>query len=212
MKAKITIGTPYYETFRPEYAKSLAYLAQSQLFDLELHFVQGTYIHQARNLIWNSCKSDWLLFIDSDMQFNGLDVQQLIEQDKPISSGVSLNRFNGQPNVFRERDSQYEAMQSLPAAPFTADGVGAGFLLIQRQVLDDYRLPEGPFDLLYAPIMSARGRQIWGEDLSFCRRMQTLGYQIWVHPGVRLGHVSTTVLGKEATGEADDPLKDRRLN
>jgi hypothetical protein len=88
-------------------------------------------------------------------------------------------------------------------APVRAHWIGTGFLAAHRRVFealvarDDMALcetpGEEPFYPFYYPMLDERGGTTrWlGEDVSFCLRARTEGFQAYLNPGVRLIHVGS---------------------
>ena len=87
---------------------------------------------------------------------------------------------------------------------------GAAFLLVHRQVFEHMRQPypkgfgtdsngvSNPFPWFVEG--TNRGVQ-FGEDVAFCMRASSLGYGVYVHTGVKIGHLKTIELNEEVWDE-----------
>jgi len=196
----LTIGTPHYSGLTSEYVTSLINLfAFVPREEVELLHIRGTCIHHARNAIFNLAQGEYLLFVDSDMEFTAQDLDNLIGLDKDIVVGFYLQKTSIITSTAALRDGLgYRTLgpAEIPPEPCQVDAVGGGFMLIKRTVIDSYpaeRFNAGPFDYIPTPL-ELYGAQWWGEDWCFCRRMKEIGREVWLHPGVVLGHVATMVL------------------
>lgn len=194
-RIKLTIGTPVYQTLNLPYVRSILGLATSQKYDCKFLWNQGSFIHQSRNSIfYQAAEGDYLLFVDADIVFSAEDLEKLIALDKDIAAGYYFVRYPPYPPVVFNRDEdKYVPVMDFPKEPFTCDGTGMGFMLIKTIVIREWcshDRGEGPFDYVQSH-NTVFGAQIWGEDISFCQRMREMGKEIWIHPNVCVGHLST---------------------
>jgi GT2 family glycosyltransferase len=63
---------------------------------------------------------------------------------------------------------------------------GAAFLLIHRSLLQRMRDEWG--DVWFDRVKPPKAKAVWGEDVSFCTKVRTLGVPVIVHAGVRTSH------------------------
>ena len=140
----------------------------------------------------NRTNADYLMWIDSDMQFPPYGVTRLIGYGLDIVGGVYFRKAaDARPLVLRFNEAGlFEEFTEVPRGElFEVDGIGTGFLLIRRRVIEAFT-PEvtkeygTPFGIGKGPT----GREE-GEDLSFCRRAKLLGFKIWADPSIPLGHI-----------------------
>ena len=142
-----------------------------------------------------------LIFVDSDMEFEGAHVFQLLNYDLDVVSGLASKKVLPlQPApVFSQIEG--DVVKHPTKNLIQADVVGGAFLCIKRSVIkkmtESYpelkyknrQLPEldhhsyGLFD----PINE--GNKSYGEDNSFCKRWQGIGGKIWVDPKMSIGHI-----------------------
>lgn len=85
-------------------------------------------------------------------------------------------------------------------APIPVDACGAGFMLVPRSILSHLRqVFPPPHPWFHEPIQEGLTPEdpnglVTHEDFGFCGRVRSLGYPIYLHPGVRLRHVKTIAL------------------
>jgi hypothetical protein len=135
-----------------------------------------------------------LLMIDSDLGWDPRAAVRMIERDKDVICGI------------------YPVKMQNPYFPYAGDGpadetglqlaerVPTGFMLVKREVME--RLADSVrwyqmqyngnvvkcpnlFDLVH------EGKDYWGEDFAFCKRMKNHGYKIWVETDMDFSHVGT---------------------
>ena len=78
--------------------------------------------------------------------------------------------------------------------PFTVDYAGFGWLLIQKGVFEDKKMPYPWFAPKMQVFESGNVQDMCGEDVSFCLDAKEAGYEIWCDPRIRVGHEKTRVI------------------
>ena len=78
--------------------------------------------------------------------------------------------------------------------PFTVDYAGFGWLLIQKGVFEDKKMPYPWFAPKMQVFESGNVQDMCGEDVSFCLDAKDAGYEIWCDPRIRVGHEKTRVI------------------
>jgi len=153
-----------------------------------------------------------LLFVDSDISFDGQDALRLMAAatDKDIVAGVYEARMPGKVyNV--TLDLKDGAVLMDDNGLVRVQRVGTGFMLIRRHVLRRMQ-DEHPEWEYYDPIAKASMWSIFdfkstreayiGEDYLFCDRAREMGFEIWVDPSLKLGHMGNheyiSEFGKDA--------------
>lgn len=174
----------------------------------------GPYLDTERNACveWfmNQTISDYLLFVDSDISFDPQQAYELIaiaERGEPhlqrltLLGGVYYNGLSGsisplayrwahdeslgQRNLFPLPQAAIESMSTLTDhAP--VDGMGAGFMLIHRYLLEEMRKVFDAPTPWFAEL-SIDGIQM-GEDFTFCCRAASIGHQPYIAPRIILPH------------------------
>ena len=191
------------DEFDVSLARTFKYFAGK--YDIDVNFTRSAYVHLNRNMAsMDAVKHnvDYLLFIDSDIKWTPKDVEKLIELNKNVASGVYISRL---PLINNERVIQayyyienegYRPLSCLPKEPRKVDAVGAGFLLIKKKVIEHLWAKRErlgyPFDLMYCREVKCKpgsGTDLIGEDFAFCWRIKKMGYELWLHPEVKVGHL-----------------------
>lgn len=163
-------------------------------------------------------EADWLLFVDSDMEFDPDALQRLFQhadaERHPVIGGLCCgldDRSGWFPVLYRLIETDAGPMTALvrPNRPelVPVDATGAAFLLIHRSVLEAIR--DRAFDAVYPWFQetSLSGYPV-GEDITFCLRARTCGYPIYVDASTEIGHAKTVIgrygthIGWNATHEA----------
>lgn len=152
--------------------------------------------------------ADWLLWIDSDMQWSPLDIDVLLDaadpKTMPVIGGLCFGMSQGMPFPtiyhFAEIDGQ---LTTIRMRHYERDAImqvaatGAAFLLIHRNALK--AMAEQKFNEAFPFFQETQnGKDPVGEDLTFCLRLAALGIPVHVHTGVRIGHHKTHVITEES--------------
>jgi hypothetical protein len=130
---------------------------------------------------------DKLMWIDSDISWTPQDFAKVYFSDKDIVAGCYLMGDRSTPiymNVMAP--TMTEADLRRRTEPFTAHGVGYGFLCVKS----------GVFESIPRPWFSLTGTEeqfgmtiIMGEDIAWCVKARRAGFDIWVDPDVKVTHV-----------------------
>jgi len=187
----VTIGTPHARDLTPEYVTSLIGTLRYAKRPIGVAFYQSSLVHVGRNTIAQGIQTDYLLFIDSDTEFPAWGLERLISRNKDIVGGMYFKkRPPHSPLVYSVKGLDYTCIQNPPSDLFECDGLGTGFLLIKKKVLDKMfekkfvRKWGFPFNFMKKP----NGNDI-GEDLAFCIRAKKAGFKIWCDPTIPLNHI-----------------------
>lgn len=151
--------------------------------------------------------ADWLLWIDSDMQWSPPAVDVLLDaadpNERPVVGGLCFGmsmgelfptiyqfaQIDGQLTTMRIREYERDALVQCAAT-------GAAFLLIHRKVLQ--QMADKNFNEAFPFFQETQnGDKPVGEDLTFCLRVAALGYPLFVHTGVRVGHHKSNLLTED---------------
>ncbi|MCQ8277798.1 hypothetical protein NFI95_04985 [Acetobacteraceae bacterium KSS8] len=121
---------------------SLAMLGQDALITRARNTLVGQFLHQTT--------ATHLLFVDSDISFQPIDVVRLVEAAKPLVAGIYPLKSYYWDRAFHDRARAGEPIETAglhyvgtPAEPrrsqgdlVAADFAGTGFMLIQRMMLE----------------------------------------------------------------------------
>lgn len=155
---------------------------------------------------------EWLLFIDSDMDFGPDALDRLLEQadarERPIVGALYFQEIAAGGLVLpllyvRPEDAvgyprvALGPLDQLLDYPddslFPVAATGAGFLLIHRQVLE--KIEARRFSAAFPWFQETEiGGAPMGEDATFCLRASEVGAPIHVDTGLRIGHHKSRVL------------------
>ena len=155
---------------------------------------------------FNGLSYDYMMWIDSDIQFMVQDFFALYEMDKDIASGwyaqPGASNGNYYTPVVEKMDTKYFLSNGffqflrvkdfeLKKNPFVADYIGFGWVLIKNGVFEKLQYP------WFAPRkiqLNASVADMCSEDVAFCLDAREAGFDLWVHPRVRVGHEKTLAI------------------
>jgi hypothetical protein len=152
-----------------------------------LMYVQGTYVHSARQQLANAVKAagvDFALWLDADMRFPKTLLHDLLRHNKPMV-GINYStrgvppRFVAISKVKWTPETEGAACQTLDSSTGLeeVEGIGFGAVLIRADVFralpDPTEKPWFWFEWL------PHGEQV-GEDIYFCRLVREAGFPILV--------------------------------
>lgn len=190
---KTLIAVPAMDMCHSRFAQSLATL--DKVGECQVSFIMNSLIYDARNKFCQQAiegEFDYIFWLDSDMVFPSYVLQQFMQDGKDIVAGLYFRRnYPFTPVAFSElrREDGILRMKDLEEWPnelFEVDGVGFGCVLMKTDCLFDIAGKEG--GVWFTPTQDA------GEDAAFCLRAKEHGYEIWIDPAVKLGHVGQTVI------------------
>lgn len=144
---------------------------------------------------------DYFMFIDSDQVWDNNDIDTMIKTmearpDIHILSGVikagdgvyAQGFQNNKGTTYRLFDEWLDRLQD----PFEVDFIGCGFVMIRRGVLEAHKWPWFGMPEIYTT--DTGDNYSFGEDVSFFFRCKKLGYKLYVHPKLKIGHEKTYIL------------------
>jgi len=205
---KLFIATPAFDgKVNVSYACSLAdtrlYLASHAIETIMRIHTSGSLLVRERNdLIKAFLESDCthMLCIDSDIAWNPIDVQRMINMDEDFVAALYPARGPDRCFLFRGVYGEDKRMDVSPKGLLEMQYIPAGFMLLTRNLLE--KMIEFFPNLHYIPkeesLKHTEGHclfdtevwegEFWGEDYVFCRRARQAGFRIWVDPSIRLDH------------------------
>jgi hypothetical protein len=197
---KVFIATPIRDYVTAEYAQSLFYAGldcKERGIEVLPHIIRNScFIDVARSvLVRDFLKTDCthMLFIDSDVGYESHAVAGLVQAGVPFCAGVYPKRRPGGkfPATIHEP-------QELKGPWLRADRVAAGFMCLERRVLEEMsnRAPickasDGLIPMVFRT--ETEGTFI-GEDYCFCDDYTKLygegvfDQPIWVYPDITFNH------------------------
>lgn len=199
MNLPLTVSYISDGTVRAEFCDSLAALLQRYRVESRIALVSGPRISTSRNNVVRAfladCSAEYLLMLDSDMTFTPDDIRSLVlaaqREDAHVVGGLCFSVdddgrifptiYEGDPPK-RTYSYRKDSLQEVSAT-------GAACLLMSRTLLEDMaKNCPGPHEFFQET--THKGGE-FGEDVTFCVRARHLGYRIYVHTGVQLGHCKT---------------------
>ena len=147
---------------------------------------------------------DYIMWIDSDIIFKTEDLIELLKMNKDIASGwyVQSNAgiLSNQSTVvehmnlqelYEKGSNKYETVEDMSRRqePFKVDYCGFGWMLIKKGVYE--KIPYPWFVPRVIQLQKPDGtilEDVCSEDISMCEDFRKYGFDIWVHPKVRVGH------------------------
>lgn len=126
-------------------------------------------------------KPTHILFFDSDVVPRPNTLEKLLLHDKDIVAGVYPMLLRGKLCWSVSREELFKPVRWLPDNPFKAISCGCGVILIKYQVFEKLEWPY--WKNVYAP-----GIKVMQEDIYFCEKARTAGFDIWCDPKIRCGY------------------------
>ena len=171
------------------------------------HISGCSLITKARNALvadFLETDADTLLFVDSDVIITPEAVLRLlaISQGKDVTAGVYPRR-GADRCFFMDIHTDEETNQLV----FDENGmmqirrIGTGFMMIQRHVLETMikNHPEWRYindtknrDEYAIFDFGVYNGKYYGEDYLFCDRAREHGFEVWIDPTIKLGHMGIT--------------------
>ncbi len=205
---KIFIATPAFDgKVTVPYACSLAdtrlYLASTGIETvLRIHTSGSLLVRERNDLIKAFLESDCshMLCIDSDIAWNPIDVQKMINLDEDFIAALYPARGPDKCFLYRGVYGENKRMEVSEKKLLQMEYIPAGFMLLKRNVLE--KMIEFFPNLYYEPkdesLKHTKGYclfdtevwegEFWGEDYVFCRRARQAGFNIWIDPAIVLNH------------------------
>lgn len=206
---KLFLALPAYDfKVSLKLAVSMAKLAQ-QLpqhgIDMTIGSVCGcSVVSRARNLLVRDfLDSDCtdLMFIDADINFEPDDVLRLMawasDPKKGIVGGVPRTRKTNKVYI-AQLDQDEEGVTMNRMGLVRAKRIATAFMMVRREVFERL-VNENPqwnyydhtadrqLNAVFDFLVTDEGYM--GEDYLFCDRAREIGYEVWVDPTIKLGHM-----------------------
>jgi hypothetical protein len=210
---KVMIGLPSYDyKVSSKLAISLASFcvqATQHGVDVQICNISGcSVVSRVRNLIASdflSSECTDLMFIDSDINFNAEDIFRLMawntDPKKGIVAGIPVARKKGQVYFSTLDTDEDDSILMDKMGLVRAKRVATAFMMIRREVFESLKEahPEwvyhdekkvGDEMIAFFDFALKDGNYI-GEDYLFCDRAREQGFEVWIDPTIKLGHMGT---------------------
>lgn len=205
---KLFIATPAFDgKVNVSYARSLA---DTKLFlsslgietILRIHTSGSLLVRERNDLVKAFLASDCthMLMIDSDIAWNPLDVQRMINKDEDFIASLYPARGPDKCFLFRGVYGENKRMDVSEKQLLEMQYIPAGFMMLKRCVFEKMiqHFPELHYIPLDPSLAHTEGHclfdtevwqgEFWGEDYVFCRRARQAGFRIWIDPSIVLDH------------------------
>lgn len=191
---KILLGMPCMRTIPYRTVISLLRTVKRGVVDPMM--VEGSLVYDSRDTIARFAVEngyDYVLFVDSDMQFDKPDIDRLLSHNVGICSGLYVTRNGEDKNVCYERiitrrRFPYRPPELIEDKSTSGYGrvaaCGFGFCLIKTSVIKSMFKR---YKSLFEPKWGV------GEDIAFCIRAKRCGYYTFIDRDVKLGHIGEKV-------------------
>lgn len=160
-------------------------------------------VERARTgVAWEFLASDCnrLLWLDDDQVFAPKDVIRLLCLSTELDIVGAVYPCKKEPIELRI-STQHKMIPSEKWGLIRVDGMGLGFTMVTREVMQSLAdvAPLVKFDempgrmpMLFYPRLNEKMEDV-GEDIGFFHDCKKLGYDVWVDPAMKIGHIGTKV-------------------
>ena len=208
------IGFVHPGDVRAEFCTSLIATAMQgrTRIDQVIALESGPNISTPRNLVvrdfLDNQRAPWLLMVDTDMVFAADALDRLIAaahpSERPIVGGLCYSPLGGEvyPTMYEMVEKGPNRIGFVRPATVPEDqlvrlsATGTGFLLMHRSALERVRDHSREAAPWFREMPVGEPMALMGEDLTFCLRAGAAGIPVYVHTGVQVGHMKSTMLGK----------------
>jgi hypothetical protein len=167
--------------------------------------VQGNQIGRQRQVLWDywadNLKSDWLLWVDSDIVLTPEVMQKLWatadKHHRPVVSGVYFISKENEGTLMRPfpvlfndvSEFQVQYVHPLPQNEvIKCDSAGFGLVLMHKSIIPTMR-EKFPNQSMFMETAGSSDDQFIGEDIIFFRKMKAAGIQLHAHTGALVKHM-----------------------
>lgn len=168
---------------------------------------EGSLVYDSRNKLTKLAIDggfDYVLWVDSDMVFKPDLLMRMLavteEHDFDFLSALCFRRKPPyKPVIIRQLSVVDFIPHAEPYEPYPEDDFfeieasGFGCVLTTTKILKAIQ------DKDFLPFSPLPG---WGEDYSFCIRARDLGYKLYCHSGIKVGHISQMIIDEDIYKEA----------
>lgn len=232
---KLFVALPAYDfKVSLKLAVSLARLAQKlpqHGIELSIGSICGcSVVSRARNLLVRDfLDSDCtdLMFIDADINFEPDDVLRLMawasDPKKGIVGGVPRTRKTNKVYI-AQLDQDEEGLTMNRMGLVRAKRIATAFMLVRREVFErlvnenpqwDYydHNTDKKLNAVFDFLVTEEGYM--GEDYLFCDRARAIGYEVWIDPTIKLGHMGVQEyegdFGKDVLYPMVNPIQGQKV-
>ena len=209
----VSILVPTRDTVYSHFSYSLGNLIKTTtMMGIEVHLffdASTILINQRENLINRAIevKSEWVLWLDSDMMFPPTTLLRLLAHNQDIVACNYMKRSYPFKSVAFMDTNDWESWVPLQSEDelLTVEAIGMGCVLMRTSVFEKLNRPY--FEYTYQPKTKDWG----GEDFTLFKKLNKLGYQVKVDMNLsnEIYHIGTYAYGKNLDTNVQ---KKRELN
>lgn len=200
---KTMIAIPCFDTIQTTFFESMLGLARPQSMVVT---ARNSLVYDARNMLAEMAMKegmDRILWMDSDMAFESDLLVRLsndLDEGRRFVSALCFSRKHPiKPCIYSEtgyreipeegrRETYSVCIDDYPNDDiFQVKGVGLAACLMEVSVIKEV------YERFGSPFFPQAG---FGEDLSFCRRCDELGIEMWCDSRIKVGHVGQCIFGE----------------
>ena len=186
-KPKILVGMPTMGSMDIEAVKSLMQLEHDGTVDI----ISGSLVYDARDKIAMDAlanETDYIMWLDSDIVYPPDIIKKLMAHNKDMVTGIYYKRVPPfTPCIYKLEDDKLFPYLDYPEDNlFQISAAGFGCILVKTKVI---KAVHEKFGGCFFPVNG-----IGGEDLSFIRRAQDCGFEIWCDSSIKCGHVGQQII------------------
>lgn len=179
---KLAVLIPCRDTLFSAHALSVMELVKfNTMNDIDTHVIMDAstvLLTQRQNLAQAALdiKSDYMLWLDSDIVCPSTTALRLLSHNEPIVCANYVRRQVPHKGVAYEKIGDWENPLPFDVQDdlVSIEGIGMGCMLMKTDVLENLDLPY--FDFTWTPVSND-----WlGEDIYFCQKIKEAGYDIKV--------------------------------
>lgn len=202
---RILIGlpSPNRKSVSKETRDSLFEIMQCPLFRVKILEIQTSVVSVGRNaavkepsyqIHQTDFNFDYFLSLDSDIAFKSTDIQMLLDKNLPVISGAYKSRYTvgtitaGHFSKYGIPLPETQLNESLRGI-IQCDWVGAGFLLIKKEVFEQIEYPWFREEIIKFTYNGEACATYVGDDVGFCMQCTKQGIPIFVDMDVRVNHI-----------------------
>lgn len=196
----VSILVPTRDTVYSHFSYSLGNLIKTTTLmgvDVHLFFDSSTIlINQRENLISQAIavKSEWVLWLDSDMMFPPTTLLRLLAHNKDIVSCNYMKRSFPFKSVAFTDTNDWESWVPIQSEDelVTVDAIGMGCVLMRTSIFQKLNKPY--FEYTYQPETKDWG----GEDFTLFKKLNKVGHEVKVDMNLSndIYHIGTYAYGK----------------
>lgn len=186
-----TIGIPAVENMHNVFTVAMLSLLYAATKPYKVIVPYNLPVDRARNAVVAQREGKYVWFIDSDQTFNVNILENLLQAEKPVITGVVYKKIAPYGACIYEKDKETygykHVLFPLKERYYTVDMCGTGCLLVQNAVFD--RLKDKQPYFWY--------NDKHGEDIHFIEKVRDAGYEVWVDSALPIGHTTLVEIGAE---------------